>query len=508
MLRSAPPDARAEFSEKSLTSVVAIAVALETEDVDTESEDKSKAESAEFLILLPITHRIAYFSIGNHVLIFSSRRKGEFEQRVANALVKPPPSVHNCPDRQSARGSEGFFHVFRFLHTSDWHLGRHLFGQSLLEDQAFALEQLLQLMDQTLPHALMIAGDIFDRSIPPESAVQLLDHFLHEAATLRRIPVFIIPGNHDSCERLGFAARILRHQGVHIFATLRDAFAPVTLKLETNSEVMIYGLPFLEPAIIGQTLQPTNAETIQAWTADAAMRAICRELLVRKNSTVPAVLLSHAFVAGCESSESEKELFIGGSSVVDPSAFAGFAYTALGHLHKPQSAGAANVRYSGSLLPYSKSEIGHSKAVLEVRLDLTAPFGNPKEIIPHHLPQLRQLRSIEGPLQTLLDEAAQAGGSDDYIIATYTDDGAVLDARAQLLLHYPHLLNVSRAQGRFSGDELQERINRLQERKSLSELDLFAEFFSAVSGQELSPAEREVLLETMTEINRLHGTLP
>jgi len=385
--------------------------------------------------------------------------------------------------------------MIRLLHTSDWHLGRQLYGHSLLEDQAFALERLLELIDRLQPHGLLIAGDIFDRPLPPEAAVALLDRFLHETAAKRKLPVFLIPGNHDSCERLGFASGLLRERGVTIFAKVEDAFTPVLVRGDAGDEALIYGIPFVEPADIGRALGRVDIES-----PDHALNELCRELIsknqARDDSHLPRVLLCHAFVAGAETCDSEKEIFIGGSSIVNPSAFQDFAYTALGHLHRPQQAGADHIRYCGSLLQYSKSEIGYPKGIVEVRITGAATI----EHNTHHLPIRRPLRFLEGDLTELVRQAAGDSEREDYIIASYTDQGAVLDAFTKLYAVYPNLLHVSRTLG-FNPTTLpmlEARVNR----DTVSELDLFAEFFQAATGEALSERERITLNKVIIELCR------
>jgi len=382
--------------------------------------------------------------------------------------------------------------MVRFIHTSDWHLGRLLYNRSLLEDQAAVLNELVALIDQTSPHALVISGDVFDRSFPPEGAVTLFDRFLEQVADQRKLPVFLIPGNHDSCERLGFAAKLLRHRGVTIFARLEDALSPVRLVGDDGVEVLVYGIPFVEPLLTARFLNKPEITT-----PDEAIRALCRVMLEKKADSAPAVLLCHAFVAGSEGSESERDLFIGGSSVVDASAFSGFSYTALGHLHKPQSAGSVSIRYSGSLLAYSKSEVSHRKSVTEVCIDKDGKV----QLQLHELKVLRALRYVEGELQELLRNAAIDPRPDDYIIAGYTDTGAVVDAYSQLRQSYCHLLHITRA-GAFMPDS-SPSLERQRQREHLTELELFSEFFSSVAGQELNDDEREDLINSLNELETL-----
>ena len=353
------------------------------------------------------------------------------------------------------------------------------------------LDRLLELIDRTRPHALLISGDVFDRPLPPEAAVALFDRFLMETARKRDLPVLVIPGNHDSCERLGFASGLLREHGLVIFSKVEDAFEPVYIHGDDGCGSLVYGIPFVEPFMIGRALGRDQLDT-----PDAAIRALCRAILERKNEPHPAVLLCHALVTGGEGSESEREIFIGGASTVEASAFEGFAYTALGHLHKPQRAGADNIRYSGSLLPYSKSEVNHLKAINEVRIDHDGRI----EIEAHHLKPLRRLRYIEGELLALLESGLADRERDDYMIAGLTDRGAVLDAFAKLQRIYPRLLHVSRS-GDFS-PEVSPALARLRERENLSELDLFSEFFQSATGDALDEGERAIVIETLAEIER------
>jgi exonuclease SbcD len=385
--------------------------------------------------------------------------------------------------------------MVRLLHTSDWHLGRILHGTSLLEDQAFALDRLIELIEQVKPHGLLIAGDIFDRPTPPEAAITLFDSFLSRVAAERNLPVFLIPGNHDSAERLGFASRLLRDRNLTIFARPEDCFCPVQLDGDNGAHILIYGIPFVEPPVIAHVL---NRADIQ--NPDQAVTAMCREMLERVHSPAnqtklspPAVLLCHAFVTGGESSESEKEIFIGGSSNVDARAFEGFAYTALGHLHKPQRAGHPTVRYSGSLLAYSKSEISHTKSITEVRIAQDGQL----EIETHELPKLRQLKYIEGELDELLNRVEQ-NRCDDYVLVGLLNATPAIDTFSRLRKVYPNLLNVTRL-STFTPEALP---TLRREQEQLSDLDLFAEFFRDSTGEDLSAPHREALIETLRSLER------
>ena len=192
--------------------------------------------------------------------------------------------------------------VIRILHSSDWHLGRFLYGRSLLEDQEFILKQLLALIDARQPHALFLAGDIFDRSFPPEDAVMLLNSFLNSTIHERKLPIFLIPGNHDSAERVGFAAQLLREQNLTIFSRIEDSLTPVPVIGDHGSTALVYGIPFVEPVIIARLLDQPEVRT-----HDEAIRALCERISTQHQSRfpgVPSILLCHAFVVG---GEKEKE---------------------------------------------------------------------------------------------------------------------------------------------------------------------------------------------------------
>jgi exonuclease SbcD len=302
---------------------------------------------------------------------------------------------------------------------------------------------------------------------------------------------------------LGFAAELLRDRNLVIFAKVADALKPVPLTSDGGAKIWIHGIPYVEPMEIGAYL---GEESLR--THDEALKALTRRMLENQVSREPHVLLCHAFALGGEISESEKEISIGGSSQVDVRAFDGFAYTALGHLHKPQNVGSERVRYSGSLLAYSKSETiaaapetlsasgarATGKSVTEIRLDTDGGL----ELETFELPVLRRLRTIEGPLAELLERGREDQFRDDYIIAGFTDLGAQIDTFAKLRAVYPNLLHVSRVGG-FLPSELPAARARAEERSERNDLDLFAEFFRDATGTELSDEERAALIETLAE---------
>lgn len=390
--------------------------------------------------------------------------------------------------------------MVRLFHTSDWHLGRVLFGKNLIEDQSEALDEILRLIDAHQPHGLLISGDVFDRSLPPEDAIRLLNQFLLQVIKDKKTPVFLIPGNHDSAERLGFASHLLKDSRLHIFSRLEDSFHPVVLEGDDGVSVQIFGIPYIDPISIAQYLNDFNLRT-----HDEGLRALCKKIRQPMNANLSSVLLCHAFVAGGEESDSEKDLAIGGSSVVHVSAFEGFSYSALGHLHKPQTLAQGKIRYSGSLFKYSKSEAKHRKSITEVFFDDNG-LSHSKE---HFITTRRTLHYLEGELESLIDLGKSLQSetpapvtqeieprSEDYIITGLTDQGAIVDAFSRLRTVFPNLLHTSRVD-RFQPKTLAGV--SINQQKNKSELDLFAEFFREATGTELNPEERSILIESLDD---------
>jgi exonuclease SbcD len=321
----------------------------------------------------------------------------------------------------------------RLIHTSDWHLGRRLSEHSLLEAQAHALDQLARLCVEERVDGLLIAGDLFDRAVPPEEAVVLFSEFLQRMALDVKIPVVAISGNHDSAERLGFGAGFLARGGVHLRTRLAGREHPV--ELEANGErVHVYGLPYLEPARVRAELEEPSVRTHDEATA-AAVREI-REHVQR--SGVPSVLMAHLFArGGSESPDSERALEIGGAAQVDVATLDGFTYVALGHLHAPQRVGGReDIRYSGSLLKYSVGEASHQKGVTLIELGRT-----PLSVREIPLPPLRDVVRLEGTLRELLESRAFASAEDAWVEAIYTDTDYLLDVAPRLRERFPHLLS-------------------------------------------------------------------
>jgi exonuclease SbcD len=319
----------------------------------------------------------------------------------------------------------------RLVHTSDWHLGKRLFETSLLDDQAHALEQLFEICRGA--DALIIAGDVYDRAVPPVEAVALLSDFLGRMARDLKIPVIAISGNHDSPERLGFSSEILSKGRLHVRTAFDGRATPIVIE-SGRRKAAIYCLPYLEPEVARDRL---GDATITGH--DAAVRAALAACHADRAAAghADAILVGHLFAqGGRESPESERPLVIGGAAQVAPSALGGWSYVALGHLHEAQPVGGReDVRYSGSLLKYSFGEATHTKSVTVIDLILGRAAARTVPLVPR-----RDLVRIEGRFDELLTSDRFASAEGAFVEATYRDAGYVLDAAARLRQRFPHLL--------------------------------------------------------------------
>ena len=374
----------------------------------------------------------------------------------------------------------------RFIHTSDWHIGRQFHNQSLLDDQRHVLDQLLAHVATQAVDALVIAGDIYDRSVPPAAAVELLDEVLQRLCGELQVPVILIPGNHDSAERLRFGARQLQQAGLHILGDLQRITEPVILK-----GVRFYAIPYNDPervrALLGGAVKTHDeAHRYLIEQIDAVSRA--------DGDDSPRVLISHCFIDGAEESDSERPLSIGGADRVGYQPFSGFDYVALGHLHSPQYRGAEHIRYSGSILKYSFSEQHQKKAVTLVEIDAR------QRVATRQLPllPLRDMRVLEGELATLLAQGQTDPRADDYLLVRLTDRHAILDPMGKLRRVYPNVLHLEKPGMLISGEQQLQR-DKLQQ----GEMAMFRDFFQQVAGQSLSPDQEVALAQTIGRIQRV-----
>ncbi|MEV8330775.1 exonuclease SbcCD subunit D [Streptomyces niveus] len=365
----------------------------------------------------------------------------------------------------------------RFLHTSDWHLGRSFHRISLLDAQAAFLDHLVATALTHEVDAVLVAGDVYDRAVPPLSAVELFDRALHRLAEAR-VPTVMISGNHDSARRLGVGAGLIDHAGIHLRTDPARCATPVVLA-DAHGDVAFYGLPYLEPALVREEFKAAKAGHEAVLTA--ALDRVRADLARRPDGT-RSVVLAHAFVAGGAASDSERDITVGGVSAVPAGTFDGVDYVALGHLHGAQAL-TERVRYSGSPLAYSFSESDHRKTMWLVDL---GPGG---EIDATRIdcPVPRPLARVRGALADLLDDPALTRHEEAWVEATLTDPVRPADPMARLAERFPHTLSLVFDPDRGDEDIVASYAQRLQGR---SDQEIAEDFVAHVRGG-AGPDERE-----------------
>jgi len=380
----------------------------------------------------------------------------------------------------------------RIIHTADWHLGRIFYGVHLTPDQAYVLDQFINLVRDAKPDVVVIAGDVYDRAVPPPEAVSLLDETLSRLVIELKTRVVLIAGNHDSPERLGFGTRLLSQSGLHVAGRL--GLDPVwTSPTDAHGPVNICAIPYADPALARERLG--NPELFDHATAMQAAIAKARETRPRG---VRSVLVAHALVVGSEESESERPLSVGGTGAIRPSVFDGFSFVALGHLHRPQRAGNDRIHYSGSLLQYSFSEAGHAKSVNLVEIDAAGRAS--VERIP--LVPRRAVRCVTGTIEELL-LAPVGSEADDYLSVTLRDKGPVFDPIGRLRAKYPNVLELKRAELLARGDG-----SARVDYRTLSDREIFASFFQTVRGEAASEEEINAYLAVVEGVRATERESP
>lgn len=399
----------------------------------------------------------------------------------------------------------------KFIHTADLHIGKRVCEHSMLEDQKHILGEILKIVETEKPDALLIAGDVYDKSVPSAEAVEVLDDFLVELSN-RGTKTFVLSGNHDSAERIAFGGRIMASRGIHMSPVYTGAFEPVTLKDEFG-EVDVWMLPFVRPATIKARLGSGEAADAERETVTDYTSAI--QMAVSKMNRVPGrrnVLLAHQFVTGSQVDENGSEEFVGGLDNVESYAFDGFDYVALGHIHRPQNvvkddSGVGRVRYSGTPLKYSLSEANHQKSVTVVELGnagANGAEGSKAALSIREIPlkPLRDVRKIEGTFAELISaeyresQVREGKSLDDYIYVVLTDENDVNDAAAKLRGYYPKLMtlgyNNSRTQSAAHLDF--ENVDQ----KSPSEI--FCDFFKEMNNREMNLDESKFVQDLIDSI--------
>lgn len=378
----------------------------------------------------------------------------------------------------------------KFLHLADLHLGKRVNGFSMLEDQAHILRQILAILDDEQPDGVLIAGDVYDKSVPSVEAVGLLDGFLTELCA-RGVPVLLISGNHDSPERLAFGGRVMDSCGIHISPVYDGALAPVTLH-DAFGPVHVWLLPFVKPAHVRRWFPDADIESY----TDAMAEAVAHMDI---DTAARNVLVTHQFVTGGARSGSE-ELSVGGTDNVDSGVFAPFDYVALGHLHGAQHIGRETIRYAGSPLKYSFSEARQHKSVTVVTLGEKGDV----QVRTAALTPLRELREIRGSYDELTARSFYEHTTyrSDYLHLILTDEQDVFDAMSRLRTIYPYLmtLDYDNARTRAAGG-----MSVPAETERRTPLELFEALYQRQNHRPMSEVQRAYIAQLMEQIMEVQG---
>lgn len=383
----------------------------------------------------------------------------------------------------------------RLIHLSDLHIGKRVNEFSMFEDQEYILKEILGIIDDEQPDGVIIAGDVYDKSVPSEEAVKLLDSFLTSLAK-RKLQVYIISGNHDSAAKLAFASSLIDLSGIHIspvydsaqIAMIGDGLVrPYKLEDGKGQVANIYMLPFVKPAMV-RAVFPDEADDIKDYT-DACHVAVEHMDVDEK---VTNILVAHQFVTGAVRSESEEN--VGGLDNVDVSVFDSFDYVALGHIHGPQKVGRETVRYCGTPLKYSLSEANHTKSVTVVDI----PENKKIEIRTVPLVPMHELREVKGTFDELMDRRNYEGTAvDDYLYVVLTDEDDVPDALGKLRTVYPNVM-------KLGYDNTRTRVTQTIDDGAVLEgkkpIDLFGELYEKQNNKEMSDEQRSFVQDIIDSI--------
>lgn len=372
----------------------------------------------------------------------------------------------------------------KFAHIADLHIGKRVHDFSMLEDQRYILNQMLGIFEEQCVDGILIAGDVYDKVVPSAEAVQLFDEFITRLAKLK-IPVYMISGNHDSAERLSFGAKLFESSDIYISQVYDGNVKKIGLE-DKYGLVNVYLLPFLKPATVRHVLQRDDIESYE----DGVMAALqeCEVDASQRN-----VLVAHQFVTGADRCDSE-ETSVGGLDNVSAEVFDKFDYVALGHIHRPQKMGRETLRYSGTPLKYSFSEVEHKKSVTIVEL---LEKGNVQiSMVP--LVPLRDMRKVRGTyMEVTAKESYTAENKMDYLQITLTDEEDVPGALQKLRTIYPNLM-------RLEYDNKRTRENRevqaVEAQEQKSELELFGEFYELLNNEPMKEEQTEFMKKMIQDL--------
>ncbi|MCR9956965.1 exonuclease SbcCD subunit D [Vibrio parahaemolyticus] len=375
----------------------------------------------------------------------------------------------------------------KFIHTSDWHLGRQFHNVSLLEDQLAVLEQLIQYIENNPVDSVIVAGDVYDRSVPPTIAIELLNRVVKRICGELNTPMILISGNHDGAERLGFGSEQMKLSGLHIISNFEDMLTPVVIETKAAGHVAFYGMPYNDP----EQVRYVYKEPVS--THDEAHKLLAEKITEQFQSEYRNILISHCFVDGAIESESERPLSIGGSDRVSHEHFLNFDYVALGHLHQPQKKGEEYIRYSGSLMKYSFGEQNQKKGFTLVEIGKDGFIG--AEHIELTAPH--EMRILEGELEQILEWGKTDPKNEDYLLVRLMDKHAILNPMEKLRTVYPNVLHLEKP-GMLIGVEQE----MAQAKLARSEIDMFKDFFAEAQDSELSNEQEQAISNIIKQLSQ------
>ena len=373
----------------------------------------------------------------------------------------------------------------KFIHVSDLHLGKRLHETSLIDDQDAILKQILDIINDEKPDGVIIAGDVYDKSVPSAEAVALFDYFISELAK-KHLQVFIISGNHDSAERIAFGSKIMDAVGIHLSPVYNGEILPITLNDE-HGEFKVYMLPFIKPSHVRRFYED---ESIESYT-DAVKVAIDK---MNIDTNMRNILITHQFVTGAKRSESEES--VGGTDNVDASVFEGFDYVALGHLHGAQYCSNEKIRYSGTPLKYSFAEYNNTKSVTVISF---GKKGDAPKIKTVELKPIRDMKKIRGKFDELVNSVNK---TDDYVQITLTDEEDIPNAMSRLQTVYKNALEL-----RYDNERTRQSsiILGAEGVEKKTAFELFSEFFVDRNNAPMSEIQSEyikALIEKIEEVDK------
>ncbi|ATP41885.1 exonuclease sbcCD subunit D [Solibacillus sp. R5-41] len=375
----------------------------------------------------------------------------------------------------------------KIFHTADWHLGKLVQGVSMIADQQHILQQFIEEIRTEKPDLIIIAGDLYDRSVPPTDAIQLLNTTLQQILIEEKTPIIAIAGNHDSATRLNFGSELMKASGLHIIGHLEKVIEPVILQ-DTYGEVHFYLVPFAEPSTVRAIFED---ETIT--THEAAMAKIIDQIKLKLDPTKRNIIVAHAFITKDglpepNTSDSERKLTIGGTECIKSALFEPFCYTALGHLHQAHFVANETIQYAGSPLKYSESEVNHKKGFTIVDLQENGEVTLQRR----SLKAIREMKIVTGMLEAIL----QHPRSEDYVFVKLLDESYVKGATELVRTVYPNALHIERTAVYSQMEQQTSTMSRVE----MDDSELFELFYSEMTGKPLSDEAMEIYTEVLQQI--------